>query len=180
MRAGRPSIFAAASWLVPIFVFLMMQPYVEEATARERGDWFPGMGAQLARLGIASGLAFSLGLLSIIRRERFSWIGAIPCIFGGLFLFWFALLILREGSRSAFPAIQRSIDLTVGILMALNGVFFLVWLLPKASAHLAREQQADGIGEKDARMKAKAVKLFGIATLIAGIAFILIHALELF
>ncbi len=158
----------------------MMKPYVEEAAARERGSFLPGWGAEFTRLGITAGFAFSLGLLSIIRHERLIWIGAIPCFFGGLFVCWFALVILGERSRSAFPAIQRSLDLTVGVLMALIGVFFLVWLLPKASAHLAREQQADGIGEKEARMKTKAVKLFGIASLIVGVVFILIHAFELF
>jgi hypothetical protein len=63
--------------------------------------------------------------------------------------------------------------------MVLIGVFFLACLLPRARARVAREQEADGGGEKDARRKAKEMKLFGIATLIVGVAFILIYALEL-
>jgi hypothetical protein len=182
MRSGRLSFFAAASWLVPFFVFVMMKPYVAAAAARDARNhaFFHGLSEGITQLGVTAGLAFSLGFISIIRRERLWWIGAISCFFGGLFLCGFALVILGEKSRSALPAIQGSLDLTIGILLALNGVFFLVWLLPKASVRLAREQEADGIGEKEARMKTKEVKLFGIATLIAGIGFILIHVFDLF
>jgi hypothetical protein len=181
MRSGRLSFFAATSWLVPIFVFLIMQPYIDAVTAHD-GNWLPGIGAKLARLGVAAGLAFSLGLLSIILRERLSWIGAIPCLVGGLYVLWYACVMFREFGigRSVGRAMQNAPHLTVGILMVLNGVFFLAWLLPRASARVVREQQADGIGEKEARMKTKAVKLFGIATLFVGVVFILVHAFEFF
>ena len=182
MRSGRLSFFAAASWLVPFFVFLLMKPYVDAATERDARNhvFFHGLTEAITRVGVSAGLAFSLGLLSFIRRERLRWIGAIPCFFGGLFLCWFALLILSEGSRSALPTTQGSLDLTVGILLTLNGVFFLAWLLPKATARLARELEADDLGETNTRMKTKTVKMFGIATLIVGVVLILIHALELF
>jgi len=156
----------------------MMIPFIDSAASRERGGWFPGMGAALAALGIAAGLAFILGLLSFICREPLCWIGAIPCFFGGLFFLWFFSLVLHD--LGLFHVIQNSLVLSVGILMALNGVIFLVWLLPKVSAELARELEADDLGETNTRTKKKVVKLFGIATLIVGIALILIHAFRLF
>jgi hypothetical protein len=87
--------------------------------------------------------------------------------------------ILAELWWDSRSAIHRSLDLTVGILMALIGVFFLVWLLPKASARLARELEADDVGETNTRAKMKAVKLFGIATLVVGVGLILIHVFGL-
>ncbi len=159
----------------------MMIPYVEEAASRGRESWGPGaaFGAFLIQLGVTAGFAFSLGLLSIIRRERDRWFGAIPCLIGGLYLLWFAVNILAELWWDSRSAIHRSLDLTVGILMALIGVFFLVWLLPKASARLARELEADDVGETNTRAKMKAVKLFGIATLVVGVGLILIHVFGL-
>jgi len=78
--------------------------------------------------------------------------------------------------RSGAAFLAHSLDLTVGILMAVIGVFFLVWLLPKAAARLARELEADDLGETNTGTKMKAVKLFGIAALVVGVGLILIHA----
>jgi hypothetical protein len=180
MRSRRLSFFAVASWLVPFFVFLMMMPYVDAATERERRSFFPGLVAFIIQLSVTAGLAFILGLLSFLRRERVWWVAAIPAVPGGLFLGWL-VFVTQVWNRipSAILAIQRSADLTAGSLMVLIGVFFLACLLPRARARVPREQEADGGGEKDARSKAKEMKLFGIATLIVGVAFILIYALEL-
>ena len=159
----------------------MMIPYVHAVAERERGGWGPPprFGAFIVQLGVTAGLAFSLGLLSIIRRERLSWIGAIPCIFGGLVFLPFVFIgFLSIGSGALRPMLYAP-DLTVGILMALNGVFFLAWLLPRASARLAREREAEGNREEDARVNVKAVRVIGIATLVVGIAFILIYSFDL-
>ncbi len=85
-RSGRLSFFAAASWLVPFFVFLAMQPYVAAAEDRDARNhvFFHGFVETIIQISVAGGLAFVLGLLSIIRRERLRWMGAIPCLFGGL------------------------------------------------------------------------------------------------
>lgn len=181
MRSGRLSFFAAASWLVPFFVFFMMQPYVDAAAERERGGWFPGFHEESTRFAITAGLAFSLGLISFLRRERLKWVAAIPAVPSGLFLGWL-VFVTQVWNRipSAILAIQRSSFLTAGILMALIGVFLLARWLPRARAHLARELEADGSVEKETRMKTKAVKLFGISILIAGIGFIFIHTFALF
>ena len=157
----------------------MMRPYVDAATERERGQWGlpPGFGAFLIQIFVTAGFAFILGLLSIICRERDMWFGAIPCTFGGLYFLWFAVATLGEWwLRSGAAFLAHSLDLTVGILMAVIGVFFLVWLLPKAAARLARELEADDLGETNTGTKMKAVKLFGIAALVVGVGLILIHA----
>lgn len=157
----------------------MMQPYVDAAREHERGSFLPGWSAAFAQLEITAGLAFCLGLISIIRRERLSWVGAIPCLLGGLVLLPFAFGVFRKIGGAAVDAMLPSAYLVVGILMGLNGVFFLAWVSPRASARLAREEQADGVGAKNARMTMEEVKLFGTATLIVGVVFILIHAFGL-
>ncbi len=182
MRSGRLSFFAAAAWLVPLFVFLMMMPYVEAAAARDTPNWaLPrGFGAFLVQLGVTAGSAFILGLVSFLRGERLWWFATIPAVPGGLFAGWLVLVSLRNRDLSSIRAIQRSPDLTAGILAMLIGVFFLAYLLPKASSLLAREKEADDLGETGTEMKVKAFKVVGIAALLVGVALILVHLLDIF
>ncbi len=179
MRSGRPSYFAAASWVVPFFIFVLMTVYDMARPRKQPLGLVPDLGPVLIALGVTAGLAFTLGLLSFILRERLCWLAAIPCILGGVFvcrfvllpvLFWISGFVLRE----------MPVDFIAGILLVSIGVLFLARWLPKLSALLAREQEADDVGETDTRMKVKVVKVFGIATLVVGIAFILIHAFHLF
>lgn len=184
MCSCRLSFFAAASWLVPFFVFIVLLARANDFTAAEtaRGhvSWGlpPGFGIFIFAVFVTAGLAFSLGLVSFLRRERLRWVAAIPCLAGGLFLSAGVVMALEVISRPAVRAIQRSPDLAVGILMTLIGVFLLAWLLPRVAVRFARELEADVLGETNTRTKMKAVKLTGIVTLIVGIGFILIHAFE--
>jgi len=146
---------------------------------RERGGWFPGIREDFMRFGITAGLAFSFGLISFLRRERLSWIAGLPCFLGGLVLLPFAFTWFVNIGGAALRPMLKVPDLSVGILMVLIGVFFLAWLLPRARARLARKQEANGNGEKEALMKTKEMKLLGIAALLAGVAFVLIYAFGL-
>ena len=159
-----------------------MKPYVDAAAERERGQWGlpPGFGAFVNQLGVTAGTAFILGLLSFLRRERLWWVAAIPAVPGGLFAGWMVFVTLWNSNQSGIRAIRRSPVLMAGVVMVLIGVFFLARLLPRVRARLARELEADDLGETNTRTKLKAVKLFGIATLIAGIGFILIHVFNFF
>ena len=160
----------------------MIKPYVDAVAERAPVSWgLPGgFGAFLTQLAVTAALAFSLGLVSFIRRERLKWVAAMPCLLGGLVLLPFVFIGLANIGEAALHRMLRVPDLSAGILMVLIGAFFLAWLLPRARARLAQDQEADGSGEKDARRKVKTMKLFGIATLIVGVVFILIHAFELF
>ena len=147
-----------------------------------QGGWGPppGFGAFINQVGVTAGLAFSLGLISFLRRERLWWVAAMPTLVGGLVFLPFVFIgFLNIGGVALRPMLQAP-DLSVGILLALNGVFFLAWLLPRASARLAREREAEGNREEDARVNVKAVRVIGIVTLVVGIAFILIHSFDLF
>jgi hypothetical protein len=180
MRPARLSFFAAASWLVPFFVFVMMLNYERSRPRKEPLGFVPDFGPLLIQLGIVAGVAFTIGLLSFLRRERLSWVAALPCFLGGFYICAAALLAFLKMGEVAVRVMVHAPYLTMGTLLALNGVFFLAWLLPRKSARLAREEEADDLGETDTRMKVKVVKLFGVATLIVGVVFILIHAFELF
>ena len=185
MRPGRLSFFAAASWLVPFFVFIVLLKRANDFTAAEtaRGhvSWGlpPGFGIFIFAVLLTGGLAFSLGLVSFLRRERLRWIAAIPGLAGGLLVAWIGTAMLWNASINALRPRRLSPDLIAGILLALIGVFLLAGWLPKLSALLAREQKADDLGETGTGMKVKVVKLVGIATLVAGTAFILIYAFDL-
>ena len=185
MRPGRLSFFAAASWLVPFFVFIVLLKRANDFTAAEtaRGhvSWGlpPGFGRFIFTVVLTGGLAFTLGLVSFLRRERLRWIAAIPCLGGGLLVAWIGTAMLWDASINALRPRRLSPDLIAGILLALVGVIFLAGWLPKLTALLAREQEADDLGDTGTATKVKAVKLFGIATLVAGIAFILLHAFDL-
>lgn len=184
MRPGRLSFFAAASWLVPFFVFIVLLARANDFTATEhaRGhvSWgLPlGFGRFIFAVVVTAGLAFSLGLVSFLRRERLRWVAAIPCLAGGLFVSAGVVMALEVISRPAVRAIQRSPDLAVGILLALIGVSCLVRHSVKVSARLAQEQAGE-TDENDARSSMKTMKLFGIVTLTVGIGWILIYAFEL-
>ena len=186
MRAGRLSFFAAASWLVPFFVFILVVDHANEITRREtaRGhvSWGLPLGFDAFIFGVVAtgGIAFTLGLVSILRRERLRWIAAISCLGGGLLVAWIGITMLWNASIKAQLFRRLSPEIIAGILLALLGVIFLAGWLPKLTALLAREQEADDLGETGTATKVKAVKLFGIATLVAGIAFILIGAFDLF
>ncbi len=185
MRPGRLSFFAAASWLVPFFVFIVLlmraNDFTAAETARGHVSWGlpPGFGIFIFAVLLTGGLAFSLGLVSFLRRERLRWIAAIPCLGGGLLVAWIGTAMLWDGSINALRPRRLSPALIAGILLALVGVIFLAGWLPKLTALLAREQEADDLGETGTATKVKAVKLFGIATLVPGVGFIILHILDL-
>ena len=159
----------------------MMQPYVDAAKGRERGQWFPGLNEDLIRLCIAAGLAFGLGLISFFRRERLWWVATMPSICGGLFVFWIAVVTLGETGKPVALAIGRSPDLILGILLALIGVASLARTRysAKVAARVAQEQGAGGVAENAARVSMILMKLTGVVTLPVGISLILMHAFDL-
>ena len=185
MHSGRLSFFAAASWLVPVLVFIvgviLANDFTATETARGHVSWGlpPGFGIFIFAALIAGGLAFSLGLVSFLRRERLRWVAAIPCLAGGLFVSWVGTAALWNLSIHAARSGRLSPVLIGGILFTVVGLVFLAGLLPKVSAKLAREQEADDLGESGTRLKVRAVKLFGIATLVVGGGFILMHIFDL-
>jgi hypothetical protein len=57
---------------------------VRAATAadRARGDWLPGLDQAIASFFVIALCAFACGVIAILRRERYRWLGLPPLLAG--------------------------------------------------------------------------------------------------
>ena len=73
----------------------------------------------------------------------------------------------------------RTLDMAVGILMAVMGVAFLAYL-PKISNQLAELERTEQITAEDARTKRRAIKLVGLCSFFLGCCLIIIYTFKLY
>jgi hypothetical protein len=96
-RRQKKPIFGVASWILPCVAWLVAYPIVRAATAadRARGDWLPGLRELIASFLVISLCAFSCGVIAILRRERFRWLGLPPLLAGLCGLIYFSRIFFQ-------------------------------------------------------------------------------------
>ena len=95
-RRNKP-IFGVGSWILPCVAWLVAYPIVRAAvtTGRARGDWLPGIHEEIASILVASLCAFACGVIAILRRERFRWLGLPPLLVGLYALIHFSRIFFQ-------------------------------------------------------------------------------------
>src|SRR3954468_5094284 len=83
-RSGKKPIFGVASWILPCVVWSLANFIVRAAAAaqRARGDWLPGLYEAIASICVIALCAFACGVIAILRRERYRWLGLPPFLAG--------------------------------------------------------------------------------------------------
>ena len=97
-RARRKPIFGIASWAGPFVAYLITLWIVRVATQveRDQGSWLPGLGEAVICTLVIAVMAFGLGLIALLRRERYPWLGVAPFLAGlGVLLFAGWWLVFR-------------------------------------------------------------------------------------
>ena len=90
-------IFGVASWVLPGVAWLVAYPIVRAAAAadRARGDWLPGLHEAIASILVIALCAFACGVIAILRRERYRWLGFLPLLAGLCALIHFSRIFLQ-------------------------------------------------------------------------------------
>jgi hypothetical protein len=91
-RRWKKPIFGVASWILPCVAWLVAYFIVRAATAagRARGDWLPGLYEVIASIFVIALCAFACGVIAILRRERYRWLGLPPLLAGLCALIYFS------------------------------------------------------------------------------------------
>jgi hypothetical protein len=92
LRSRKKPIFGVASWILPCVALLVAYFTVIAATAadRARGDWLPGLDEAVASIFVISLCPFACGVIAILRRERYRWLGLPPLLAGLCALIYFS------------------------------------------------------------------------------------------
>jgi hypothetical protein len=91
LHSRKKPIFGVASWILPCVAWLIANFIVRAATAaqRARGDWLPGLYEVIVSIFVIALCAFACGVIAILRRERYRWLGLPPLLAGLCALIWF-------------------------------------------------------------------------------------------
>jgi hypothetical protein len=86
-------VFVVASWLLPSMAWLVA--YFAVSAAKSKGGFMPGLGEAVASAFIVALSAFACGLIAVLRRERYRWLGLFPLLAGLCALIYFSWLYFR-------------------------------------------------------------------------------------
>src|SRR4051812_18943231 len=94
---GKKSIFGVASWILPCVAWLVANFIVRAAAAaaRARGDWLPGLYEAIASICVIALCAFACGVIAVLRRERYRWLGGPPLLAGLSALIYFSRIFFQ-------------------------------------------------------------------------------------
>ena len=94
-RSRKKPIFGVASWILPGVAWLVAYPMVKTARWQTaRGDW-PGLHEAIASIFVIALCAFACGVIAILRRERYRWLGLPPLLAGLCALIYFSRIFFQ-------------------------------------------------------------------------------------